>query len=805
MKYSLAIGKYRDDKRWQNKQVTWEDFVKKISETHRTTETLDEYIKFKKDRQDEIKDIGGFVSGHLSGGRRLVSAVTTKQILTFDADDATPDFWDKFCLNYGCSAALYSTHKHTPEAPRVRLLIPLSREVFADEYSAIVRRIASDVGINMFDATGYQVNRLMYWPSTSIDGEFVFKEQKGNILDADEVLATYTNWQDVSQWPIGIKENKILNANAKKQGEPTEKPGLIGAFNRAYGIDSAIMTFLSDVYESCDVENRYTYKEGSTSAGVVVYDDKFTFSHHSTDITSMTLCNAFDLVRLHKYNLLDSESSDLPVNKRPSFLAMCDFVASDNLVKRQLGEAKILAAKEAFGDIDNIEVDVNANMDWLKEMDVDRKGNYLCTINSIALILENDPIFKSNLIYDEFKQQAVFIRDLPWRKVTKRDLLNDNDFASIENYIEKVYKLSTGPKLKKGLLVVLEKLSYHPICTYLKSATWDGVARVESLMIKYLGAEDSKYTRTVTRKSLCACVARVFEPGIKFDYILTLIGDEGQGKSQLFDRLGGKWFSDTFNLHMLKGKEAYEQIQGIWIIEIGELSGMAKAEIERVKGFVAARKDNYRSPYSMATEIRLRQNIFFATTNELTPLRSQTGNRRFWPVATFESKPQESVYNLTNDDILQIWAEAVSLYEKGEKLYLDKEMTAIAKEIQDDYTEENPLVQIIENYLEMLIPENWYDIGKWEKVDFIQAYNEKDKSDLLERTSICKYEIWEILLNKKDIIDTYGCRQIKQAMTKIKGWVVIKDNRRFSNSYPRHKGSYEKEFSLESILGGSLF
>lgn len=804
MEFNIAIGKSRQDTKWKNQKITWQEFLEKIKNTHRTVETIDEYFNFKKDRQDEIKDIGGFVGGYVVGGRRLKNSVQTRSLLTFDADEATSDFWNTFCLQYNYTAAIYSTHKHTPGAPRFRLIIPLSREVYTDEYAAIVRRIAGHIGIDMFDHTGYQPQRLMYWPSTSSNGEFIFEHQTGELLNPDEILNTYTNWKDISEWPIGKREKKITDLQARKQGDPYEKPGLIGAFNRAYSIDKAIELFLPDIYEKTEIENRYTFKEGSTSAGVIVYDDKFSFSHHSTDPTSEKLCNAFDLVRLHKFHLLDNDD-ELPINKKPSYLAMCDLVSNDVYVKQQIGEHKLNEAQQIFKDTDSILDDkiIISDLDWLKKMDVDRKGNYLDTINNVALILEHDPVFINNIAFDEFKQQAIFKRNVPWRKIKDKnqikDLLTDKDLANIENYIEKVYKLKIGTRLNKGLLVVLEKFTFHPIRDYLKNLKWDGIKRVDSLLIKYLGAKDSKYTKTVTRKALCACVARVFEPGIKFDYVLTLIGDEGQGKSQLFDRLGGKWFSDTFNFHMLKGKEAYEQIQGVWIVEVGELSGMANAEIERVKGFIAARKDKYRSPYERTTEDRLRQCIFFATSNEFRPLRSQRGNRRFWPVSTFETQPEDSVYNLTFEDIGQIWAEACSIYRNGENLYLDKDMTEIAKDIQEDFTEENPLIDLIKNYLEYKIPDNWYHIDKWAKKDFINNYDPKQEN-LKPRQTICKYEIWEMVLDKKETMNAYDVKTIKQAMNKIKGWVKSDENMYFGSSYPRSKGNWYKQFVLEDIL-----
>jgi len=822
-KYNIAIGRSKCDTRWQNKQVTWQTFLDKIRNTHRTSETIGVYLKATSARQDDIKDIGGFVGGHLSGGRRLASAIVSRSMLTFDADEAELDFWERFTMQYGCKAALYSTHKHTEDAPRYRLIIPLTREVFPDEYAAIMRRMAGDTGIDQYDHTCYQPERLMYWPSTSKDGVYDFREQDGEVLNPDDILATYGNWQDVSEWPTGIRENKIRLKDAKKQGEPNEKPGLIGAFNRAYTISEVIDKYLSDVYEKCDADDRYTYIEGSTAAGVIVYDDKYTFSHHSTDPTSGQLCNAFDLVRLHKYSLLDKTDEDIPINKRPSYLAMCDFVSTDQVVKRQLGEAKLTAAKEAFSDIaEAMEVGAKSSMvpkgkngqkpnlpkdeeiaddtAWLDLMDVDRKGNYLGTINNIALILEHDPVFRNNLAFDEFKQQGIFRRNLPWRKLNGKDVLTDKDMANIENYIEKVYKLTTGSKLAKGLLVVLEKASFHPVVSYLKSLEWDGTPRVDNLLIKYLGAADTEYVRTVTRKALAACVARVMQPGIKFDYVLTLVGEEGQGKSALWDRLGGKWFSDTFNMHMLQTKEAYEQIQGVWIIEIGELAGMAKAEVERVKGFISARQDNYRSPYGHNTEQRLRQCVFFASTNTSDFLKSQTGNRRFWPVATFEREPIASVYEMDKEIVDQVWAEALELYANDEPLYLDKELSAEAKLVQEDYTQENPLVESIEHFVSMRIPPNWYDLDYYEKLDFINSYDKQDQSELVERDRVCKYEIWELVIQGKGTITLMAWQQIKQAMDKLKGWVKVKEQQRYGH-YPRHKGGYFKEITLQSLIG----
>ena len=124
-KIEISVGKHRKDTSWKNRSLLWSDFVEKLTVTHRTPETVKEYAKESKTRQAEIKDIGGFVGGTISGGRRLKGKVTFRSLLTLDLDYAAPGFWDKFTFLYECAACIYSTHKHTPESPRIRLIIHL--------------------------------------------------------------------------------------------------------------------------------------------------------------------------------------------------------------------------------------------------------------------------------------------------------------------------------------------------------------------------------------------------------------------------------------------------------------------------------------------------------------------------------------------------------------------------------------------------------------------------------------------------------------------------------------------------------
>jgi putative DNA primase/helicase len=158
----IATGRSRHEKNWKNKELLWSDLVTKLSVTHRTPESHSEYLSSKRNRQDEIKDVGGFVGGYLTGGRRKAGSVMHRQLITLDIDAGKPGIWDDFTLMYDCAAVIYSTHKHSAETPRIRLIIPLDRPVMPDEYVAIGRRIAGEMGIEMFDNTGFQPERLMY-------------------------------------------------------------------------------------------------------------------------------------------------------------------------------------------------------------------------------------------------------------------------------------------------------------------------------------------------------------------------------------------------------------------------------------------------------------------------------------------------------------------------------------------------------------------------------------------------------------------------------------------------------------------
>ena len=265
----LSTGRSRFETSWKNKTMSWAALLNKLSRSMETTETHAEYMKMSKEQQDKIKDIGGFVGGHLRDGRRKTGYVTARQLLTLDLDFPPAEFWDNIIDNLEIDNALavYSTHKHTKAKPRYRLIMPLDREVTPDEYEAIARKIAEKIGIDYFDDSTFQPTRLMYWPSHSVDVEPFFQYYDAPFLAADSILAEYPDWTDTSYWPESSRMVGIRKRDADRQGDPLAKKGVVGIFCRTYSITEAIAKFLPDVYTPTAKEDRYTYAAGSTAAG----------------------------------------------------------------------------------------------------------------------------------------------------------------------------------------------------------------------------------------------------------------------------------------------------------------------------------------------------------------------------------------------------------------------------------------------------------------------------------------------------------------------------------------------------------
>lgn len=761
-KLAIAYGSSRKAKTYRNDFITFEELSQKLSKTIYTDETAEEYKHLPKPARDAIKDRGGFVAGTLRNGRRRIDDVVSRSMLTQDVDFADSSFLDTYEMFYPYKSMLYSTHSHTKEAPRYRIVTPLTRDVTPEEYVAVSRYIACELGIDYYDECSFLPNQMMYMPTTPSDGEYVFKELDGAVLNPDDILKAHPEWRDVSTLPMSKKEKEIKPKADKKQQNPKDKEGVVGAYCRAYGgITNVIDRFLPDVYRASEVAGRYDYIGGESTAGLVIYDDTFAYSHHATDPASHKLMNAFDIVRIHKFP--DSDEKE-------SFKKMSAFAVS-------LDEVKLLLAQENFNDSDDTEEN------WQTKLQYNQNGELKASLDNLVLIIRHDEGL--NPIAFNCHRDGIDAKGkLPWEQV--KPGWNDSDLASLKVYLSNNYGLYSPTKTKDALLSVAAERAYHPIKEYLESLPqWDNVPRVDTLFIDYFGADDNSYTRAVSRRSMVAAVARIYQPGTKFDSVPILNGPQGIGKSTFYAKLAGKWFSDSLTLTDMKDKSGPEKLQGYWILELGELAGMRKADVEVVKSFLSRVDDKYRASYGVNVESHLRQCIIVGSTNaENGFLRDITGNRRFWPVRVNGNSKKKS-WQLTKAEVEQIWAETLVLYARGEKLYLENSDAVKAAMEQDAAMETDEREGLVRKYLATLLPENWDTMDLYARRNFLHDDDPTNQKGTVARQYVCNMEIWsECFCREPSTMKSTDSYAISAIMKKI-GWQ--KTDRRTFPIYGRQR------------------
>lgn len=773
----ISVANSRMEKKWKRRDITWEGFKEQLSHTTRTSETMAEYKAKSKSEQDKIKDVGGFVGGALKDGKRKNGFVESRSFLTLDMDYATPNIWDEITMFFDFECLVYSTHKSTDEKPRLRLLLPLSREISEDEYPAVARMVAKDIGMELFDDTTYEAARLMYFPSTSADGTYIFESQEGAELNPDNILSRYKDWRDSSSWPVSSRQVEVIKRTIARQTDPLSKEGIVGVWCRTYDITTAIDTFISEVYKPSAMDGRYDYILADSTAGVVIYDNSFAYSHHATDPACGHLMNAFDVIRIHKFGYLDEKAKeDEAPNKSSSYKAMQEFCIKDEKVKLQLAKERELQA------VDDFEAD---DENWQTRLELNKDGSIKDTLSNIVEILRHDSHLQS-IAYNEHRS-GIDIRDskeIPWTPLKAG--WSDSDLAAAKVYFDRIYKLWSPSKFKDALVAVAAERAFHPIKEYFDTLPeWDGIDRIDRLLIDYLGAENNSYTKAVIRKTLVAAVARIYAPGTKFDYILVLNGPQGIGKSTFFSRLGGRWFSDSLTISDMRDKAAAEKLQGYWILELGELAGIKKMDVETVKSFVSRTDDKYRAAYGTVVESHPRQCVVVGSTNSTGGfLRDITGNRRFWPVLVSGGGIHKP-WQMTQVD--QIWAEAIERYKAGEELVLTGDEAELAYAQQQDAMENDDREGLVRDFLVKLLPDNWRNMDISERRAFLSG-NEFGQSGIvatIKRDKVCTMEIWcECFCKDASNMKKTDAYELNAIMAKIEDWKKYEGNKSGRVKFP---------------------
>ena len=362
--------------------------------------------------------------------------------------------------------------------------------------------------------------------------------------------------------------------------------------------------------------------------------------------------------------------------------------------------------------------------------------------------------------------------------------------------MELIYGITGKEKILDGLAVYLRNHQVHGLKERLLQTQWDGVPRVDTLLQDYFGAVDSLYTREAMRKTLVGAVARILNPGVKFDTMLILSGRQGLGKSTFFRFLGMEWYSDS--LGTFEGKDAAELLQGYWIIEAGELTGMTKSEMNAVKQFLSKCDDIYRASYGRRTEKHPRQCIIVGTTNNQEFLTDVTGNRRFWPVDLTGEGRKKSIWGDLPGEVEQIWAEAVARYRLGESLVLSEAAERMAEGAQEDHRELPYSEGMIKEFLDKKVPKDWYSRTMYERRSWLDSeftQNQCGADDLMYRDRICAIEVWNECFRMAGYnrMKKSDAKEINGILEHLSGWERQKSAVRFGGEYGHQRGFLRRD------------
>lgn len=704
----------------KNISGTWGSFRQEFSRPTKTGETFSTYMKLSEDEQRRLKAVDGWIyRTQVEKGKRNAHSGKPSHVFSLDFDYADPAWVDRIAFGLVCFGReffAHSTRRHTNDKPRIRIWGLFSRPVTNDEYGALSRIIAQmfDPDMTMVDKVSFRPAQMMFKPTISRDGDWFFHVNDGETFDPDAILEAFGDWRDLEKLPKC--EGEKLRHKAEKAEDPTTKTGPVGDFCRAYDVIAAIEKF--DLpYVPTDENStkpRYTYTGGTTVNGAVIEDDGlFLYSHHGSDPCADMLVNAFDLVRIHKFGDKDKpDDLDQPMAKRPSWKAMLDHIADDPLYKREQAKSKY-DQSAMFDDVmddyyaehpeEDPEIEdlvgkpgpkahrgerVNPAGDskgeqppkgWFPDaLELDRSGNIVQNLPNAQIIVHNDPRLWRAVAYDDFMKRVVLRRDIlskmdhvpaaPCRDRRRGDIWQDFHDYTVRSILAAPNGKGKGGygldklaerDLAVAVYTVAKRNVFHPIKDYLTGTSWDGRARIDRLFIDHLGVPDTPYHREAARIVMIASVARIFEPGHKFDFAPVLQGPQGIRKSTFISTLYGEEYFGELTCRLNDTQKIAETIGGIWGMEFPELASFYRSDHNEAKQFLSAREDRVRMAYDRRVSVFPRQATFWGTTNDKKYLKDPTGNRRWLPIIVNVPMIDTTKLGRLRD---QLWAEAYAAY-----------------------------------------------------------------------------------------------------------------------------------------------
>lgn len=691
---------------YQAAPMSLQELIDRLKVSQAIPHTIEAYKALPKAQQDDLKDIGGFVLGELEGGRRKAGAVLSRCAAVLDADNLPAGGTDELIRRVaalGLCCCVYSTAKHCPQAPRLRVVFPFAADISAEQYPPVARLLCRCIQQEMtwFDPTTAQAERMMYWPAHCQDVAPVWYEQDGQgMVGAAALLAQQLPaWQDTTTWPAFPNEQRDMDKALKKaqQQDPESKEGVVGAFCRAYNVPAAMDKYLPGIYEETAAEGRYTFTGGSTWGGAVLYDGgKWLYSHHATDPAGDKLVNAFDLVRLHKFADLDDEAPDgARGNRLPSYAAMVKLAREDEAVAALMAQERV-SAVEDFQEV------------------VDQE-------NALKLAQCEGGVLSEDIMELALKAFGVQIR---------RNLITGRaDITGMPATYSTEEAVNTLPTMLADRLRVIgikgvnrtsivdcltnlaDKYRYNPVLDMLHTTAWDRVRRFPKLL-DILRIDPGSFYALLFRKWLIQCIALAHNNANyqeAAEGVLVIQGPQGIGKTTLFRKLAVRsdWLAEGVTLDM-KNKDYIIQAVGVWIAELGELESTLKKEQASLKAFITQKVDRIRAPYAREATDKPRRTSFGATVNQEAFLRDETGARRFW-VVPVEDMDTDELNRLPPEWFIQLWAEVyLWWWESPQGFRLSRTEREHLNQLNQQYQEALPGEEEIRQALDWnLPPEQW--------------------------------------------------------------------------------------------------
>lgn len=756
VKYCVSVGNGLG--RVANKKTTLKKLKSLLVEPALDTSvTFAQYMALEQDAKLVKKSAPGYwLAAHFREGRRKLDHQLFRSMIVLDLDYVTMSQLEFIRMGFAEINQFYwimhTTRAHSPEKPRVRVIIPVDRVMDPTETNAITRLLSlqlaedPDEAIEIPDLVSFRYNQAMFMPSISRGQEYWTQDNSdGSILDVDAFLAENEGWDDYTLLPY--QETEKLRGTtdpSRKMENPREKAGVLGAWCRTYDVEESISEFLSDVYTpgTSETETRYSYAAGTGSNGAVVYDDgMFLHSNHGSD-PAEGLHNSFDLVRLHLFGHLDDKvtSATTPGNY-PSYKAMVKFAEADVDVSAELfahladefddddddGDDEPPSPKtkkpaattsKPASDIDDLlgpapEPEDAGPKDLADEFDDDgeddeaeeqpakakkarsdmtwttnfrRKGNgdLEPCLNNIALICENDSRLIQSIGYNEFTMDPVCRKQiraskisLPSPPLTAREKKigrkwTDADDASIK-YIGSANEQRMGfstdfssQAIQEAVLIAGYKNRIHPVKDFIEDChrKWlvagSPTGALESVPQTYLHTPDTVFHRQSSRLFMLGAVARIYEPGCKFDQMIIIRGETGGGKSTFLRTLAGGFFSE-FRVDLDRVDRTVEQMRGNWFLEMAEMA-KARGDNNDLKDFLSAGSDTIRLAYARREITFPRQSVMAATSNDDDFLSDPTSVRRYWVWITDTHEEYQVDQKRLRENLYLIWGEAYQAY-----------------------------------------------------------------------------------------------------------------------------------------------